>query len=101
MEKLVLFGIAAAFVFLAAILAVPIVNDAIQGIFWFSAKVFIFLYAFIWYRGTFPRYRYDQLMNLGWRVMIPIGLANVILTAVASYLIRAYWYAPTVGMLGR
>ena len=101
MEKLVLFGIAAVFVFLAVVLAVPIVNDAIQGIFWFSSKVFVFLYAFIWYRGTFPRYRYDQLMNLGWRVMIPIGLANVILTAVVSYFIRAHWAAPAVGMLGR
>lgn len=101
MEKLVLFGIAAAFVFLAVVLAVPIVNDAIQGIFWFSAKVFVFLYAFIWYRGTFPRYRYDQLMNLGWRVMIPIGLANVILTAVGCYVFRAHLGVAVAGMLGR
>jgi NADH-quinone oxidoreductase subunit H len=43
------------------------------------------LYAFIWYRGTFPRYRYDQLMNIGWRYMIPIALANLIVTAVAGY----------------
>lgn len=85
MEKVVLFGIAAAFVLLAVALAIPVVAAAISGIFWFSAKVFVFLYAFIWYRGTFPRYRYDQLMNLGWRVMIPLGLANVIATAVVSY----------------
>jgi NADH-quinone oxidoreductase subunit H len=45
----------------------------------------VFLYAFIWYRGTFPRYRYDQLMNVGWRVMIPLGLANIIATAVIRY----------------
>lgn len=85
MEKVVLFAIAAAFVLLGMALAIPVVAAAISGIFWFSAKVFIFLYAFIWYRGTFPRYRYDQLMNLGWRVMIPLGLANVIVTAALSY----------------
>jgi NADH-quinone oxidoreductase subunit H len=85
MEKLVLIAIAAAFVLLAGALAVPVVTSAVSGIFWFSAKVFVFLYAFIWYRGTFPRYRYDQLMNLGWRVMIPLGLANVIVTAALSY----------------
>jgi NADH-quinone oxidoreductase subunit H len=100
MEKLVLFGIAAAFAVLAGALTIPLVTNAIQGIFWFSAKVFVFLYAFIWYRGTFPRYRYDQLMNLGWRVMIPIGLANVILTAVGCYIFRAHLGVTAVGVLG-
>ena len=54
------------------------------------AKVFVFLYAFIWYRGTFPRYRYDQLMNLGWHWMIPLALANVIVTAVVLYLVSPH-----------
>ena len=72
------------------LLAVPVVPvlDKVQGIFWFSAKVIVFLYAFIWYRGTFPRYRYDQLMNLGWRWMIPLALANLIGTAVVDYLVH-------------
>lgn len=100
-EKLVLFAIAAGCVLLAAALAWPPVADAIQGIFWFSAKVFVFLYAFIWYRGTFPRYRYDQLMNLGWRVMIPLGLANVIVTAAVCYMLQSHPAPIAIGMVGR
>lgn len=99
-EKLVLLAIAAGCVLLAGALAVPPVTNAIQGIFWFGAKVFVFLYAFIWYRGTFPRYRYDQLMNVGWRVMIPLGLANIIVTAAALYWLRPH-PAAVVGMLSR
>src|SRR5437667_11913672 len=62
----------------SALVAYPPVLEAAQGIYWFSVKVFVLLYAFIWYRGTFPRYRYDQLMNVGWRWMIPLALANLI-----------------------
>ncbi len=82
-EKYFLMAVAA----LCALVGVGVVPilGYIQGIFWFAVKVFVFLYAFIWYRGTFPRYRYDQLMNLGWRVMIPLGLVNVIATAVVRY----------------
>ena len=72
--------------------------DKVQGIFWFSAKVIVFLYAFIWYRGTFPRYRYDQLMNVGWRWMIPLALANLIVTAVVGYLVHPHM---TTAWLGR
>ena len=72
--------------------------DKVQGIFWFSAKVIVFLYAFIWYRGTFPRYRYDQLMNVGWRWMIPLALANLIGTAVVGYLVHPHM---TTAWLGR
>lgn len=76
--------------------------DGVQGIFWFGAKVLAFLYAFIWYRGTFPRYRYDQLMNLGWRYMIPIALANLIVTAVVRWalLSRHTHEASTASLLG-
>src|SRR5208337_2403878 len=78
---------AAACVVMAGLVAIPVVLNAIQGIFWFSTKVFVLLYAFIWYRATFPRYRYDQLMNVGWRWMIPIGLGNVIVTALVRYFV--------------
>jgi NADH-quinone oxidoreductase subunit H len=84
-EKLFLFAVSGLCFFLAAVVAIPLVNAWIQGVFWFVAKVMVFLYAFIWYRGTFPRYRYDQLMNVGWRVMIPLGLANIIATATVIY----------------
>lgn len=89
-EKLFLMAIAGLCFFLAVIVAIPPVNAWIQGVFWFVAKVMVFLYAFIWYRGTFPRYRYDQLMNVGWRVMIPLALVNVIATAFG-----VYWWTAT------
>lgn len=48
---------------------------------WFAIKVFLCLYAFIWVRATFPRYRYDQLMRLGWKIFLPLSLLWVVLTA--------------------
>lgn len=66
----------------AGIFAIPMVNDAIIGLFWFLLKVSVIIYMMIWFRGTFPRYRYDQLMNIGWKIMIPIGMAAVIVNAV-------------------
>ncbi len=53
----------------------------IPGPVWFLAKVGVLLFFFLWIRATFPRYRYDQLMRLGWKVFLPISLAAVILTA--------------------
>jgi len=50
------------------------------GIFWFVFKVFLVIYVYLWIRATFPRYRYDQLMDLGWKWMIPAGLVWVLLT---------------------
>jgi NADH-quinone oxidoreductase subunit H len=49
---------------------------------WFLIKVFIFIFFFIWVRATFPRFRYDQLMKFGWKVLFPLALANILLTAV-------------------
>jgi NADH-quinone oxidoreductase subunit H len=45
------------------------------------AKVLFFLFVFIWIRWTIPRFRYDQLMNLGWKKLIPLSLVNMLLTA--------------------
>jgi NADH-quinone oxidoreductase subunit H len=47
---------------------------------WFMLKTFGLVFCFIWVRGTFPRFRYDQLMTLGWKVMLPLALANIMLT---------------------
>ncbi len=58
--------------------------SAVPGIIWFVLKVVFLLYVFIWARATLPRYRYDQLMRLGWKVFLPISLLWVVLTA--SYL---------------
>ncbi|MGB0034259.1 MAG: complex I subunit 1 family protein [Candidatus Acidiferrales bacterium] len=66
------------------------VRDGVFGGFWFMAKVMIYLYAFLWIRFTFPRYRFDQLMRLGWRFLIPLALVNVIGVGVAIVL-RQHW----------
>jgi len=50
-------------------------------VFWFTLKVIFILFLFIWVRGTFPRYRYDQLMRLGWKIFLPLSLLWVVLTA--------------------
>jgi NADH-quinone oxidoreductase subunit H len=61
--------------------------DFVPSWIWFLAKTFVFLYVFIWIRATFPRYRYDQLMRLGWKVLIPIAIANLVVTATAKVLL--------------
>jgi NADH-quinone oxidoreductase subunit H len=53
----------------------------IPGWIWFLTKVLAFIYLFMWIRATLPRYRYDQLMRLGWKVLIPIAIANLVVTA--------------------
>jgi NADH-quinone oxidoreductase subunit H len=53
---------------------------------WFLIKVFIFIFFFIWIRATFPRFRYDQLMKFGWKVLFPLALVNILLTAVGIIL---------------
>ncbi|MFV2090189.1 MAG: NADH-quinone oxidoreductase subunit H, partial [Pseudomonadales bacterium] len=54
---------------------------------WFSLKLFVFLFVFIWLRGTFPRYRFDQLMDLGWKWMLPLALFNIFLTGLIRLLL--------------
>ena len=54
--------------------------DIVPSWIWFFAKTFGFLYVFLWVRATLPRYRYDQLMRLGWKVLIPVAIANVVVT---------------------
>jgi NADH-quinone oxidoreductase subunit H len=55
--------------------------NIIPGVIWFTLKVIFILFLFIWVRGTFPRYRYDQLMRLGWKIFLPLSLLWVVLTA--------------------
>ena len=57
---------------------------ALTGIFWFGIKVVIFLYCYLWFRWTWPRYRYDQLMKIGWQWLLPLAIANLIVTAVCG-----------------
>ena len=55
--------------------------NAIPGVVWFTTKIVFILFLFIWVRGTFPRYRYDQLMRLGWKVFLPLSLFWVVATS--------------------
>ncbi len=86
--KLILPGLGAAIagvgaLLLAAIWIAPLyeVSEYIQGPFWLLSKIFFFLFFYVWARGTLPRFRYDQLMNIGWKLLLPVSIANVILTA--------------------
>ncbi len=71
---------------LGALFLVPAFNSAIAAPFWFMLKLGIIMYGFIWLRGTFPRFRYDQLMDVGWKVLIPVALAAILLNAVVGIL---------------
>jgi len=68
---------------------VPVLGDTALGqgsIFWFLAKTVVFMFMFLWYRATFPRFRYDQIMRLGWKVLIPITLVWVMLASLMTVL---------------
>lgn len=65
--------------FLSPLPFLPIIGE--PGIWWFAIKVFFLIFMFMWIRGTFPRMRYDQLMNFTWKVMLPLALLNVLITA--------------------
>ena len=53
----------------------------ILPLFWFAARIFVFLFVYIWVRGTLPRFRYDQLMAFGWKFLLPVAIANLVITA--------------------
>ena len=57
------------------------VNEFIQAPFWLLSKILVFLFVYVWMRGTLPRFRYDQLMAFGWKLLLPLSIANVILTS--------------------
>jgi NADH-quinone oxidoreductase subunit H len=86
MQQKVLVAVALALVLVAGVFIVPVVNHAVIGLFWFLLKVFTIIYLMIWFRGTFPRFRYDQLMNIGWKIAIPVGMAAVLINAVLGML---------------
>ena len=79
-------------------LPLPPIVAAFVPVFWFAAKIFVFIVLYIWIRGTLPRYRYDQLMDLGWKVMLPLAIANIVVT---SFLVALGWYVkPLTGIGG-
>jgi NADH-quinone oxidoreductase subunit H len=62
---------------------------AVPGIVWFAGKVYLHIFLFYWVRATLPRYRYDHLMKLGWKVLIPLAIANLVVTSVVMYFVGA------------
>ena len=77
----------------------PFMNDlglsqnwiTVIGVVVFFLKIFAFIFFFMWIRWTLPRFRYDQLMNLGWKILIPLAIANIVLTGVITLIKDTYW----------
>jgi NADH-quinone oxidoreductase subunit H len=76
----------------AVFILFPNVNAFIQAPFWLLLKIFIFLFVYVWMRGTLPRFRYDQLMAFGWKLLLPVSIVNVVLTSFAI-LAKMQWGA--------
>ena len=73
-----IFGII--FLLIAAVFLLPIVQSWLLPLFWFCAKTGFILFAFIWVRGTLPRFRYDQLMSFTWKFLFPVAMLNLLIT---------------------
>jgi len=84
--RLVLPVLGAALLGLGILFALPAVIEYVQGPFWFLLKIAIFLFVYVWLRGTLPRFRYDQLMDFGWKFLLPLSIVNVIITSLAIVL---------------
>ena len=60
----------------------------LPGMLWFWIKVFAMIFIFMWFRWTFPRFRVDQMLSFGWKVLLPVALVNVLLTGIGVYVYR-------------
>ena len=75
---------------------VPLVGDTFLGqssIAWFAVKTFFFMFVFLWFRATFPRYRYDQIMRLGWKVFIPITIVWIVVLGLMILFDIGPWFS--------
>ena len=84
--RIVLPGAGVALCALAFLCTRPGVPELVQGPFWFLMKVAVFIFIYVWLRGTLPRYRYDQLMGFGWKILLPLSILNVVITSLAIVL---------------
>ena len=72
----------------------------IHGGFWFVVKILLYLYGFLWFRFTFPRYRFDQLMKLGWQFLIPLALVNLVMIGIGLVLVQQSGWPLGFTMIG-
>ena len=91
------FGLAA--ILLGALFAPDAVRQGIHGAFWFLFKVGAYIYCFMWFRFSFPRYRFDQLMRLSWQFLIPLALVNVIGVSIAIVLRERWDWNPFLSLV--
>jgi len=83
-QKIGLIGLGALTTAFGLALAVPQVNVLVTPLFWFFLKTGVIIYGMIWLRGTLPRFRYDQLMDIGWKGLIPAGLVAILVNAILA-----------------
>jgi NADH-quinone oxidoreductase subunit H len=94
--RIILPGLGTVLLVIGLALAAPplqFVNEFIQGPFWLLFKIFIFLFVYVWMRGTLPRFRYDQLMSYGWKLLLPLSIVNVIITSFVILAKMTWWGA--------
>jgi len=92
--RIILPGLGTAFAALgAAFVLLPNVNEFIQAPFWLLSKILVFLFVYVWMRGTLPRFRYDQLMAFGWKLLLPLSIVNVIVTSFVILAKMTWWGA--------
>jgi NADH-quinone oxidoreductase subunit H len=77
----------------------PFANEGYWTMLWFFVKVLLFMFVFVWLRGTLPRIRYDQFMSIGWKVLIPVSLVWIVLVGAVRVLRNAEGYSTTQVLL--
>jgi NADH-quinone oxidoreductase subunit H len=86
-----------------AVASLKFMGPGLNGAFWFLLKITAYIYVFMWLRFTLPRYRFDQLMHLGWYILIPLAIVNVLAVGVAMILDLEYgwnrWLALVVSTM--